>query len=190
MRIQLILLLIAAAASARNLVRVSTARDATVGYNGLMNGDGTFDAFTPKGMEKQLVALSTETNKQRILLGFEMPQRITKLTRVRRCKLHVPRPIERPQHDYMLTAYEASSNWEERTVTAAAGVRAGRRQGSVVVRKGHNPHKIDVTEACRAIERGGRFSVFLDSSGPLVSFFSRNSARRPEDKFSVEILFY
>ncbi|KAJ2428549.1 hypothetical protein GGF47_001294, partial [Coemansia sp. RSA 2524] len=74
----------------------------------------------------------------------------------------------------------------ERTVTAADQVVSTRQVGNVVVRRGHNPRDMDVTQACKEAQ-GGRFSLFLDSNFEQVVFNSRNGDRK--DTFHVEVLF-
>ncbi|KAJ2354841.1 hypothetical protein IWW50_004372 [Coemansia erecta] len=169
--------LISVSVAAGNRIRVSTARDATVSYNGMQNGDGTFDAYTPKGMDPTLVSIKNERDYRRILLGFDLPETVIEVERIRRCRLHVPKPVDRPSHDYMLTAYAASNNWEERTVTAADEIVSEVAVGSVAVRRGHNPDDMDVTSACLAAQ-SGRFSMFLDSNLEQVVFNSRNSNKK------------
>ncbi|KAJ1853752.1 hypothetical protein IW147_005647 [Coemansia sp. RSA 720] len=169
-----------------NRVRISTARDATVSYNNIQNGDGTYDAYTPKGMDPLLTSIQRQGDFRRILLGFDLPPHIVDVARIRRCRLHIPDPIDRPSLDYMLTAYDASNNWEERTVTAADQVVSTRQVGNIVVRRGHNPDDMDVTQACREAQ-GGRFSLFLDSNFEQVVFNSRNSAKK--DNFHIEVSF-
>ncbi|KAJ2422871.1 hypothetical protein GGF47_003451, partial [Coemansia sp. RSA 2524] len=43
-----------------NRVRISTARDATVSYNNIQNGDGTYDAYTAKGMDPLLTSIQRQ----------------------------------------------------------------------------------------------------------------------------------
>ncbi|KAJ2732041.1 hypothetical protein H4R23_002923 [Coemansia sp. Cherry 401B] len=191
MRVTVLCALISASAPVAlgNKVRLGAARDATITYTQRQNFDGSYTAYTPSGFEPLVMARQMATEVQRILLGFDMPPEMGEGARIQRCRLLVPKPIQRPRGEYLLTAWEAGNQWEERSVSAAAQVQNGEQLGGAVVRRGHDPHDIDVTRACQRAQ-AGRFSVFVDSNREAVAFYSRNSGKRSDKMFAVEVTFH
>ncbi|KAI8318105.1 hypothetical protein GQ54DRAFT_300795 [Martensiomyces pterosporus] len=164
---------------------IGSARDSTVAYNAFKNSKGQYDALIPKGMEDTLVASKSDKDYERILLGFDLPDKITDPSQITNCVLHVPQPKDAPKQDYSLTAYAASSNWDEATVNADTKIMSIKQLTTTDVSKGSNPGDIDVTGACQAAAEG-KFSMFVDSSGPSVSFDSIQSGK---DTFSLDITY-
>ncbi|KAJ1661863.1 hypothetical protein IW140_006359 [Coemansia sp. RSA 1813] len=158
--------------------------DATISYQMQEGQNEMVGPMIAQGLEHTLIAHRDNLDYGRILLGFNIPNKVDDPRDIMRCILRVPKPRRSPKQNYELIAYGASSNWNEATVTAASRVVTSRRLGSTMVQKDHSPGDIDVTEACReAMER--KFSVMLDSSGPLVVFDSRNSNKHR--RFKLEI---
>ncbi|KAJ2744932.1 hypothetical protein GGI20_002582 [Coemansia sp. BCRC 34301] len=150
-----------AAATARSVFHLDTARDATVSYNTFQDSNGSFEALTPKGAQSTLTSFKGDDDYRRILLGFDLPSsRVKDPSRITKCLLHVPVPKNAPAQDYSLTAYTASSNWDEDSVNGATKITSVRELSSVSVRKGQNPGSIDVTGACQAAAEG-KFSIPL-----------------------------
>ncbi|KAJ1943117.1 hypothetical protein FBU59_003007 [Linderina macrospora] len=188
MKFTAIIVALATVAFADHDMTVSTdvARDATVAYNGFQNSDGTFDALVPKGLKDTLVTFKGNRDYERVLLGFDMPKMIKDPSQITNCVLHVPTPKDAPTTSYTLTAFTASSNWDEATVNAQTQITSIRMLGSVSVSgNGDKPGDIDITGACQAAAEG-KFSLLLDTSGPLVSF---NSLQAGMDMFSVDITY-
>ncbi|KAJ2002773.1 hypothetical protein GGI04_001541 [Coemansia thaxteri] len=161
------------------------ARDATVSYNTFKNADGSFESLTPKGGQSTLVTFKGNRDYERILLGFNLPSQVKDPSQITKCVLNVPVPKDAPDQDYALTAYAASSNWDEDTVNAATKITSIRQLGSVNIPSGQNPGSIDVTGACQAAAEG-KFSMFVDTSQPLVTFYSRDSGK---PTFSLDLTY-
>ncbi|KAJ2055518.1 hypothetical protein GGI17_006624 [Coemansia sp. S146] len=155
---------------------LSTARDATVSYSGIKNPDGSFESLTPKGTQSTLTTFKGNKDYRRILLGFHVPAKVKDPSRITKCVLHVPVPKDSPDQDYSLTAYTASSNWDEDSVNGATKITSTKELGTVNVPKGKNPGTIDVTGACQAAS-DGNFSMFVDTNQPLVTFYSKDSGK-------------
>ncbi|KAJ2400250.1 hypothetical protein GGI23_002153 [Coemansia sp. RSA 2559] len=154
-----------------------------VGFNEA-GGNTMLGPMVSQGLEHTLIAHRDNHDYSRILLGFNIPNEVDDPKDILRCILRVPKPRRSPKQNYELIAYAASSNWSEASVTAASRISTSRMLGSALVQKGHSPGDIDVTEACRAaMER--KFSVMLDSSGPIVVFDSRNSNKHRPFKLEM-----
>ncbi|KAJ1894968.1 hypothetical protein LPJ81_005061 [Coemansia sp. IMI 209127] len=154
-----------------------------VGFNEA-GGNAMLGPMVSQGLEHTLIAHRDNHDYSRILLGFNIPNEVDDPKDILRCILRVPKPRRSPKQNYELIAYAASSNWSEASVTSASRVSTSRMLGSALVQKGHSPGDIDVTEACRAaMER--KFSVMLDSSGPIVVFDSRNSNKHRPFKLEM-----
>ncbi|KAJ1938707.1 hypothetical protein EC988_007509 [Linderina pennispora] len=177
---------VAFAESDNNVVSTDVARDTTLAYNGFQNPDGTFDALVPKGLKDTLVTFKGNRDYERILLGFDMPSKVKDPSQITKCVLHVPTPKDAPSDSYSLTAFSASSNWDEATANAMTQITSVRQVGSVSVSdKDEKPGDIDITGACQAAAEG-KFSIFLDTSGPAVTFYSHQANK---DKFTVDITY-
>ncbi|KAJ2909353.1 hypothetical protein GGI21_001967 [Coemansia aciculifera] len=147
MKFTILLAALAATASAivtRSVYHLDTARDATVAYNTLKNPDGSFEALTPLGGQSTLTTFKSDDDYRRILLGFDLPQKVKDPSRITSCTLHVPVPKDAPSQDYGLTAYTASSNWEEDTVDGGTKLTSIYELSSITVKKGQDPGSIDV----------------------------------------------
>ncbi|KAJ2251958.1 hypothetical protein GGI13_003560 [Coemansia sp. RSA 455] len=175
MKITALLVALSATAHA-SVYHLSTARDATVSYSGVKNSDGSFESLTPKGTESTLTTFKGNKDYRRVLLGFHVPAKVKDPSRITKCVLHVPVPKDSPDQDYSLTAYTASSNWDEATVNGATKVTSTKELGTVNVPKDKNPGTIDVTGACQAASEGN-FSMFIDTNQPLVTFYSKESGK-------------
>ncbi|KAJ1894710.1 hypothetical protein GGI03_005144 [Coemansia sp. RSA 2337] len=175
MKITALLVALSATAHA-SVYHLSTARDATVSYSGIKNSDGSFESLTPKGTESTLTTFKGNKDYRRVLLGFHVPAKVKDPSRITKCVLHVPVPKDSPDQDYSLTAYTASSNWDEATVNGATKVTSTKELGTVNVPKDKNPGTIDVTGACQAASEGN-FSMFIDTNQPLVTFYSKESGK-------------
>ncbi|KAJ2607599.1 hypothetical protein GGH99_006319 [Coemansia sp. RSA 1285] len=157
--------------------------DATLSYQIKDNAE-MVGPMIAQGQQYTLIAHSDNRDYERILLGFDIPDRVGDPRDITRCILRVPKPRRSPDQNYELIAYAASSNWNEITVTAASRVATSKPLGGVMVQKGHSPGDIDVTAACMgATER--KVSIVLDSSGPMVVFDSRNSDKHRRFKLEV-----
>ncbi|KAJ2388225.1 hypothetical protein H4S02_002979 [Coemansia sp. RSA 2611] len=155
---------------------MNAASDATVSYSGIKNSDGSFESLTPKGNESTLTTFKGNKDYRRILLGFHVPAQVKDPSLITKCVLHVPVPKDAPDQDYSLTAYTASSNWDEASVNGATKITSTKELGSVNVPKGKNPGTIDVTGACQAAAEG-KFSMFIDTNQPVVTFYSKDSGK-------------
>ncbi|KAJ1894659.1 hypothetical protein H4S04_008828 [Coemansia sp. S16] len=175
MKITALLVALSATAHA-SVYHLSTARDATVSYSGIKNSDGSFESLTPKGTDSTLTTFKGNKDYRRVLLGFHVPAKVKDPSRITKCVLHVPVPKDSPDQDYSLTAYTASSNWDEATVNGATKVTSTKELGTVNVPKDKNPGTIDVTGACQAASEGN-FSMFIDTNQPLVTFYSKESGK-------------
>ncbi|KAJ2557902.1 hypothetical protein EV175_001068 [Coemansia sp. RSA 1933] len=155
---------------------------------GFINEAGGISMTGPmvsQGLDYSLIAHRDNIDYSRILLGFDIPEKVDNPRDITRCILRVPKPRRSPKQNYELIAYAASSNWNEATVTPASGVTTSGMLGSTLVQRGRSPGDIDVTQACRAaVER--KVSVMLDSSGPLVVFDSRNSNKHRHFKLEMQ----
>ncbi|KAJ2079151.1 hypothetical protein H4R24_003981 [Coemansia sp. RSA 988] len=164
---------------------VDTARDATIAYNGFRDSNGNADAYTPKGNDDTLVSFKGNRDYRRILLGYDLPREIEDTSHITKCTLNVPKPAQPVDQDYTLTAYTASSNWEESTVDAGTKIISDKIVGSESFPAGKYSGTIDITGACQAAAEG-KFSLFVDTSQPLVVFNSQNSGKAT---FSVDIVY-
>ncbi|KAJ2836754.1 hypothetical protein FBU31_001290 [Coemansia sp. 'formosensis'] len=185
MKITAILVALSVTASAAKVYHLSAARDATVSYSGLKNPDGSFESLTPKGGQSTLTTFKGSNDYSRILLGFEVPAKVKDPSLITKCVLNVPVPKDAPKQDYSLTAYTASSNWDEDTVNGATKITSTKELGMVSVPKNKNPGPIDVTGACQAAAEGN-FSLFVDTNQPMVTFYSRSSGKQ---SFTLEMTY-
>ncbi|KAJ1998075.1 hypothetical protein GGI06_006336 [Coemansia sp. S85] len=175
MKITAILVALSATAMAK-VYHMNAASDATVSYSGIKNSDGSFESLTPKGNESTLTTFKGNKDYRRILLGFHVPAPVKDPSLITKCVLHVPVPKDAPDQDYSLTAYTASSNWDEASVNGATKITSTKELGSVNVPKGKSPGTIDVTGACQAAAEG-KFSMFIDTNQPVVTFYSKDSGK-------------
>ncbi|KAJ2504833.1 hypothetical protein GGF44_003110 [Coemansia sp. RSA 1694] len=167
-----------AAVTTHAVYHLKTARDATVSYSTQKNSDGSFEALTPKGNQGTLTSFKGNKDYRRILLGYDLPAKVKDPSLITKCVLHVPVPKDSPGQDYSLTAYTASSNWDEDSVNGDTKITSVYELTTVNVGKGQNPGAIDVTGACQAAAEG-KFSMYVDTSQPLVTFYSKESAGKP-----------
>ncbi|KAI9504344.1 hypothetical protein GGI25_004988 [Coemansia spiralis] len=170
---------------ATSTVRTNTAADSTISYSTAKNKDGSLSALNHRGGESTLITSGENNDHELILLGFNLPGQVKDTSLITKCILHVPAPKKSPNKDYKLAAYTASSNWEESTVNGATRITISQAAGSTNVQKGHNPSNIDATSACRAASEG-KFSMFINTSGPKVEFNSRSSGKQ---SFYIDITY-
>ncbi|KAJ2713480.1 hypothetical protein H4R19_002231 [Coemansia spiralis] len=187
MKLALLLLAAGAAVAAADSTafQFNATKDATVSYNHFTFDNGTQEAYTAKGNDPTLVAMRSAVDYRRILLGFTLPKQVDKPAQIAKCMLNVPRPIRAPGQTYTLLAYSAAGAWDESTVTAATELTTVKELGSTNVTLGSAPGAIDILDACQTASNG-QFSVFVDSSRPLVAFNARDTGR---DIFSVDLTY-
>ncbi|KAJ2323506.1 hypothetical protein IWW51_003722 [Coemansia sp. RSA 2702] len=158
-------------AAAANVVDVGAYKDATVVYN-TDDCDGTPCAFINHGSDTTLTASVQSASVQRILLAFALPSGINLATA--KCQLQMQRPVQAPSGKYTLVVSEALGDWDEEEVNGSDKIDTGNQVGSVSAVKNERPGVVDVTGACRN-SKDGQVGLWVDSSGPEVSFPSRDT---------------
>ncbi|KAJ2744929.1 hypothetical protein GGI20_002579 [Coemansia sp. BCRC 34301] len=151
---------------------VGATKDATVVYNLSQCGD-TPCALINHGMEPTLSASQQNGEAVRILLGFTLPAGISSSDSIASCQLQMQRPVQGPSEQYGLTASQALGDWDQATVNGLTNLPTGKVLGSVRATGNERPGAIDVTDACKDAANDssdGSFSLWVDTSGPVVMF--------------------
>ncbi|KAJ2831845.1 hypothetical protein GGI24_001445 [Coemansia furcata] len=172
MKFVIFLLAIGAVPAAADMITVGATKDATVVYNSAQCGD-TPCALINHGMEPTLSASQQNGEAVRILLGFTLPAGISSSDSITSCQLQMQRPVQGPNEQYGLTASEALGSWDQATVNGLTSLPTGKVLGSVQATGNERPNAMDVTDACKDAANGssdGSFSLWVDTSGPVVIF--------------------
>ncbi|KAI9504349.1 hypothetical protein GGI25_004992 [Coemansia spiralis] len=152
---------------------IKATKDATVDLSTDVCGD-TVCALVSHGMEPTVSTSEQNGGVVRILLGFELPSGISNSDDITQCQLQMQAPIQAPDGQYYLQAFEAGGDWDEATINGASGVKTGNALGDVKAASTEVPGPIDVTDACKAAA-GGPLSLWLDTNGSAVTFPSANT---------------
>jgi hypothetical protein len=160
----------------------SVNHDATVAYNGIMCDNNTLFSAIPQGKQSRLVAFKGNRDYERILLGFDLPQRA-----LVKCVLLIPKPVDNASADgsYNFTISLTDNDWDEATVSGRTKAMASTEIARVVVDSSDNqkePVPVDITQACHASR--DRLSLFIDTSFPMIVFNSIESGSA--DIFAIE----
>ncbi|ORX67981.1 hypothetical protein DL89DRAFT_39477 [Linderina pennispora] len=164
--------LFASLGNTASVTDVGCSKDATVVFNLQQCGDSPC-ALINHGTDNTLAASLQNDEVVRMLIGFDLPAGLNKISQ---CQLRLQQPVSSPGGAYMLTASEASNDWDEDLVNGQSNIPTGNVLGSVDVSGSARPDFIDVTAACKYAAKNSRsFSVWIDSSGPAVIFPSRQT---------------
>jgi hypothetical protein len=163
----------------------SVNHDATVAYNGIMCDNDTLCSAIPQGQQGRLVAFKGNRDYERILLGFDLPQRA-----LVKCVLLIPKPIDNASADgsYSLTVSLTDNDWDEVTVSGRTKAIASSEIARVVVDSSDSQEMavpVDITQACQASR--DKLSLFIDTSFPMIVFNSIESGSA--DIFAIEYTF-
>ncbi|KAJ2766969.1 hypothetical protein IWQ57_004145 [Coemansia nantahalensis] len=153
---------------------VAAIKDSTIYYSGTgcptcPNGN-CFECTW--GNNNTLTAFTGMRSLGRALIGFQLPY---DGSLVKTCTIQIPAFSTPLTADTVVTINRAENkDWEEATVNGYNAPAIYSEVASVTVPAGQNLGPVDISYACRSAQRGA-LSVYFSASGPMYSFWSKNS---------------
>ncbi|KHN93891.1 uncharacterized protein MAM_08251 [Metarhizium album ARSEF 1941] len=125
------------------------------------------------GRETTLQAKTGGLSYVRMLIGFQLPVEASRITRCIVQLAECAEPLYFPVN--VTVAPATSSAWDEVTVTAENAPDSGVPFTSVAVQSHANVGPIDVTQACKQADGGGRFSIYVGTQSGLIEIWSADA---------------
>ncbi|KAJ2518577.1 hypothetical protein GGI11_002762 [Coemansia sp. RSA 2049] len=150
---------------------VPVTNDVGIIYTPMLCGNTQCPITNLSGMP-QYMAYSGNRDLRNILMGFDLPSKISNVDDIESCYLELPKPITSSNvapSSYKLTVSPVTSSYDARTVTASTAPTRGSSIAANTYMDNVAPGPIDVTEACKNPVKG-QVAFSLGSSGSPVSF--------------------